>query len=388
MQRMSGFWKKNRIKAAIGALTCVLLLNQTLLYLSERVLDPPMLVVKSPENPPLATAFEEGLLICNRFEDKKGIAPTPCVSQNAATCYAAAPSRPCRPRACCCYTPCCACDQLYISASLLYWRPSIEGLECEFPTFLITNTSNGSVTTSAVTRSNRTPAFEWNLGYRVGLGYDFACSCWELGFFWTHYHGGAHRVADDTPNFGKWQLKYDVQDLIVDYTLYFNRCFMLAPYAGLRGAEISQKLHAHFITTNIETDGGVTLYDSDRKDTQKFWGLGPELGLFGAWNMGCGFSFFGGVGGALLYGHTALTSQSSDLFPLFFELSDGNRSKFNIQPCLDLEVGIGWNTCICKKLVFFELALEHHGLYYHGQIGCSSAPLNLDGLTFTAGLQF
>src|SRR6185436_20647961 len=85
----------------------------------------------------------------------------------------------------------------------------------------------------------RDPRFEWNPGFRIGAGYEFACSNWDVGALWTHLDSRAHRCDE---NRFRWHVHLDVIDLLVDYQSDCNSCFVLRPYLGVRIARIDQKL--------------------------------------------------------------------------------------------------------------------------------------------------
>jgi len=286
---------------------------------------------------------------------------------------------------CCPCEPDC-CGEGFISAGLIYWRAFEDGLD----TCVSNHTSNtvlddGTVVSKTYGKG-RDPNFEWNPGFRIGAGYKFACSNWDIAAFWTHFNSNSHG-SKNKGNHARWKLDFDVVDVLGAYDFNLGSCFVLRPFGGVRGARIDQKVHRGSLsstTTFLTTDEVIP----SSKNKEDFWGVGPIAGLAGDWNVGCGFSLYANGSVSWLYGKF-----DNKLF-------EGDRSIDTLDICIerkhldaiitavDTEVGIRWATCLCKNMQFvLQFGLEHHQYYNFNRIGCCG-DLSFDGFNLTAGIEF
>lgn len=67
----------------------------------------------------------------------------------------------------------------------LYWQASVSGLELSFGRSSVTQGSMIGVTVSETSEFDIDPDFEWNSGFRGGVGMQFQDSNVSLGAFWT-----------------------------------------------------------------------------------------------------------------------------------------------------------------------------------------------------------
>lgn len=85
------------------------------------------------------------------------------------------------------------------------------------------------------------------------------------------------------------------------------------PVVGLRYARINQRF-------NINANGGQSLgpiafvLDDAITMQNNFWGVGPKAGINTTWGSWCGFSIFGAMDLALLYGKFNLTQKETIAF--------------------------------------------------------------------------
>lgn len=274
-----------------------------------------------------------------------------------------------------CEPVCCPpCDAWIISADLLYWRALQNGLECGCGPEI---------------------KDRWNLGYRIGLEYDFACTDWDIGAYWTHFQNSHHQGNNDRDH-ARWKIKYDTIDLVFGREFFNNSCVFFTPFIGLRGAFIDEKLQAHFGECGCDHKNFCDSFDSneststDQNHKEKFWGVGPLIGINAGWRLGCGFSLYGSLGVGFLYGHFKINVHDFQSIP--DPTDDGNcciqRSIHACQAIADASVGIQWEHCFCNNIeAILALGLEHHRYFNHNQIG-GYGDLCLDGAVFSAGIKF
>lgn len=241
-----------------------------------------------------------------------------------------------------------SCNKLWIGGDLLYWRAIEDGLGCD-----------------PIEIHDR-----WHLGFRAGLGIYNNNTNWSLDAYWTHFNedtDGHQKGCRRQKNDAHWQLNYNVLDAFFSLKCCQSTCFTLNPFIGVRYAQIDQKLRTE--THNKKRDNRLT-------DTQKFRGVGPEVGVSADYDIGCGFSLYGNAAGAILYGS----------YHLKCEECKRNRLT-TCQSVLDVGLGIRTQLRLCAWSPVIQLGWEHHRYFDYNHIGCSS-DLCLDGVIFSGSLDF
>jgi hypothetical protein len=302
---------------------------------------------------------------------------------------------------------CCPCQPScgtgFISADLLYWRAYQSGLDTCVPVGGCDGVSSGGFVTSTFRGKDRDPHFKWNPGFRIGAGYEFACSNWGFGSSWTHFNSSAHAGNGDC-NSLRWNVKLDVVDLVAAYEYDLCSCFVLRPFAGLRGARIKQNSHSEEFAFPAFSDSDTSSFSSssisvcncfegesiinDTRNRQKFVGIGPLLGLEADWDIGCGFSVYASASISWLYGKYHVKLEE---FEQTFDASNCciQRKNLDGSPAVgDATLGVRWETCVCDDTRFFmQFGLEHHRYFDFNRIGCYG-DLSFDGVNLSAGFVY
>lgn len=291
----------------------------------------------------------------------------------------------CMENSCCC--PCePQCGQGFISADLLYWRAFQDGLDICIPTDVSNNVLPDGRIISTFVGKGKDPRFEWNPGFRIGAGYKFACSNWDLGVLWTHFNSKAHRSLCNE-NSLKWKIDLDVVDLLIAYQYNCNSCFTFRPYIGVRGARIDQKLRLGELPNSTTfAIAGENLVGTDNK--HKFIGVGPLAGLEADLDIGCGFSVYMNGAVSWLYGHNdvRLTNSLATV-----DVIDFCSIKNEISSTLlgaDASLGVRWQTCFCtNKQFYLQFGYEHHRYFDYSRIG-KCGDLSFDGVQLGLGVGY
>jgi hypothetical protein len=235
----------------------------------------------------------------------------------------------------------------------------------------------------------------WNPSYRLGLEYDSADRL-SAASYWTSYNSRSTRSkkkheADDHVH---WKLDYETIDGQLKYDFYTNSCSTYSPFVGVRGAWIDEKLNAHFDDNDGCDDKGLgsisNLIITEQHHKEKFWGVGPYIGIGADWNLGSGFSIFGSIDVGILYGNFKITVD--DIQTMGSEADPGTFcNRRHVRACqafVDAAVGIQWERCLTDSMaLILRLGAEHHRYFNHNQIG-GYGDLCLDGGVFSAGLRF
>lgn len=230
----------------------------------------------------------------------------------------------------------------------------------------------------------------WNPSYRIGAEYDFADIDWSIAACFTSYNSRSNRGKKSNleEDHIHWKLNYETVDVLVKHPFHYCN-YSYTPYFGVRGAWINEKLRSHFDenTCEVSTTNLVTI---DLHHKERFWGVGPCIGLMGDWTIGSGFGIYGSFGVGMLYGNFKI--QVEDLETFTNPTDEGSfcdRRHVNAcQAFIDAAVGIQYERCVYGNTVAtIRLGLEHHRYFNHNQIG-GYGDLCLDGGVLSVRLTF
>ena len=278
-----------------------------------------------------------------------------------------------------CYCEC--YGQFFVGAELLYLRAFEGGLSDACDSKQIIDTTVSGVTISSLNGNAKDPDFDWNVGFRLGAGYDFANSSCNIGVYWTRFNSNTN--GESGINEQNWKIIFNVVDVLYRCECDWSNCFILTPFGGIRYANIDQKLHSNFLST---TEGSSII--STGKFKEEFSGTGPLVGLEGDWSLGCGFSLYGTLSAAILYGTFHVNSNQTDEFTTGININHLRKNIEACQPVVDAGFGLRWKTCFCKdRLLIMQLGLEEHRYFNHNQIG-SYGDLSLDGISLGLSLHY
>jgi len=289
------------------------------------------------------------------------------------TCY----PQECAPEYC---SPC-SCGEIFIGAELLYLRAYQGGIADVCDGTQTTDTIEGGILVSTLTGSAHDPDFNWDLGYRVGVGYEFADSHCGIGAFWTHFK--SHNGDENNTNENRWNIDLDIVDVLYGCECNGCNCFVFTPFAGIRYANIHQSLHTNFLGS---IDGVTSRTRGHLRE--EFYGVGPVFGVDGDWGIGCGFSLYGNISAGVLYGRFHVTSHETDVFSTGININDLSQRILACQGVLDTAFGVRWKTCFCcDKELLVQLGVEQHRYFNHNQF-CGYGDLSLDGVSLAVGIEF
>src|ERR1700722_3195219 len=81
----------------------------------------------------------------------------------------------------------------FISADVLYWRAFESGLDDCFPIETSDDITSNNFVVSRFKGKGHNPHFNWDPGFRIGIGSSLEGCQWGLAAFWTHFHSHADR---------------------------------------------------------------------------------------------------------------------------------------------------------------------------------------------------
>lgn len=339
--------------------------------------------------------------------------------------------------------PCCGnwCDNFSFDASWLYWK--VSGDEFDYAVEkrrVIDDTPPDTFDENKI----HDLKFDWDSGFRVGVGFDSPCMGWGFKIDWTHFDtsnskrrfitgttGGTpgvttfvgFPVVDDSfatlatgqsAEFRAHQrFRYNIVDVEMGKWLCCGCSYvMFRPHVGLRFADIHDSLKDTVIyNTDDETFVVVPSGASEERFhyRNRFKGVGIRAGLDTDLRICDGWSIIGRAAASLIWGTTHIKQDFGyDVVtnPNFYD-SDVKESYRHTRVITDLSLGVRYRTLACDCYpITLEFAWEQHYLFgqrrfwvddsYLGNINGVNAistwkkhgDVALQGFTLTAGVDF
>jgi hypothetical protein len=264
---------------------------------------------------------------------------------------------------------------------VLYWTASEDGLEYA---------SRISVPLDGNFKERKVePGFEWDFGFRLGIGALFERNDkWDLSLYTTYLRNEAERTSNASdpttllPIWGgggfwqeligepfgtgaflgdfaskakaTWVLNINLLDLEVGKNFFISKKISARPHLGIRGAWIRQDYKVKYDAL-FENPESFSLPFSPASTKMKadinFAGGGLRLGADATWHLYSCFGICGKFAASLLYGavdtRQKYTGDSIDfnLFTGFLTPSTihDSRSETRIQPAIETSLGLQWD---------------------------------------------
>jgi len=218
--------------------------------------------------------------------------------------------------------------------------------------------------------------FEWNAGFRVGIGYGMRHDQWDTQLYYTRFQTHAKDHVSGGPgtihssflgNFYinnpdglnltgvayengsiHWSIHYNIFDWELGRSFWVSNALSLRPFIGLKGGWIHQSIHSKWRHPNVI----APLYFNEGAENLKnnFWGIGPSAGLNTQWNVlsvrNHRLWLYGDLSGAIMYGHWTLSdAYHNDIDQIVIaELSDLNSGATMVRTGF----GLGWDIALSK----------------------------------------
>lgn len=255
-------------------------------------------------------------------------------------------------------------NDLWIDAEALFWKSNMGSLD-----YAITSDSSSTIKHGHV----KEPHFNWDWGFRLGIGYKLPHDKWDLFVNYTYVHGRGNGHADEkgddvvfpllatafgatTPVFAqtahaRWHSNLNMADLELGRTCTVSKWLTIRPFMGVRGLVIDQRYH-------VEYRGG-TLAQNDEDSSHlnsDFWGVGLRIGANTLWGLGCGLSIYGNGSASLLSGHFDVHEREklkkADIHKLRIK-----RDVSNVVATADLALGLQWDYLFSQDRYHFGVKL-------------------------------
>lgn len=202
-------------------------------------------------------------------------------------------------------------------------------------------------------------SFDWDFGYRLGVGVFLPIVKWEILGTYTHFGTSDAEGSGVIPpsllvnlrgSFfvfsqnvkSQYDIDYDAVSLEIKRSSFLGSLLGLGSSLGVKQAWIDQKQWVTYSAFQEEL--------TKVKDRCRFRGMGPQLGMNINWHLFLGFSFFGDIKGALLYGDFEVKHTESPI-----EIK-GDTHLFS--PNLSFSFGLNTDFPMGGAQIFISLAYE------------------------------
>ncbi len=279
---------------------------------------------------------------------------------------------------------------IFLSADIFYWKAQENG----DPIARVSSTGSNLVTNS-INLEHR-----WDLGFRVGLGYNLPHDGWDLSLSWLRFktrgEGGtsvetkpsdviyASQISEplNPPSntvdyaYGRYRLLLNQFDLDLGRNFFVSKWLAMRPHMGLRTDWIPQKQTLDYRVLVSEGLSSDHVYDR-----LNYWGIGPCEGLDTEWGIGSGFSIYGNAALAILYGFFKDTRIAKITTPsLAFETTSYSFQHVS-RAIADLEVGFRWDRVFLEDQLHLQIQAgwEQHIYFGLNQFAVRSAAIGDEG---------
>jgi|HubBroStandDraft_4_1064222.scaffolds.fasta_scaffold90840_1 hypothetical protein len=291
---------------------------------------------------------------------------------------------------------------LFVFGEFLYWKANEDGIP-----LAVVNKGSANHLAHAKIENLRG---KWDPAFRVGVGYDVPHDGWDVGLTWLRYNSHGHRrsihsgsnrfvfpyfapsadpIADNATCAkakGRWRLLLNQLDLDLGREFFVSKWLTLRPHVGLRTDWISQKTTAKYENFSFLPPPN----EVETKYRDRWWGLGLEGGLDTQWGLGEGWSIFGNLAAAIVYGKDRMRMKDENE-PPFIDLSNGadstpngtfvklRRKTWVARPILDLQLGVRWDKMFSQDHLHLgiQLGWENHIYFSQNQFPIFSDDFNL-----------
>ncbi len=223
---------------------------------------------------------------------------------------------------------------------------------------------------------------KWSSGVRATMGGQSAH--WDIELCYTYYSTSSSDMASanidtilsSTPSTTgifevgeKWHLHFNRLDLQLGRKLLFGDHFLLEPFFGIEGLDVSQKFNLNVNTIFLDLTTALPATNIvDSKNRNSLLGIGPRAGIKANLDFKAGFGPYANLGLNILWGKFKI---KQDYSQTDYYSSGSSTILVDQDKCLsqggsifnaDLELGFNWRHLFSKPNL--ELALKA-GWEYH-----------------------
>lgn len=227
-------------------------------------------------------------------------------------------------------------------------------------------------------------SFDWDWGFKVGLGYYAEHDNWQTGFEFTYLETqtSAHANAatgttlwqspslvqlsdgadyDFSSASDHWKVHYYNLDWRIGRDFFVSKYLSFLPEFGIKSTWFYQDRDAKY--QYISSEKVLNVHDN-------FVGVGPKADLKAKLYLGRNFAFIGGVDVALLFASnkTSYTQQNAAGVTLgsnHTNLISNSLKKNHVSPYLGLNIGFSYDTNFNEDAFNFGIKVAYEQQYYN-----------------------
>lgn len=257
--------------------------------------------------------------------------------------------------------------EIFVRADFLYWKTHNNGVSRCLPAEETYEVNQNGKMRIVRKIKNKDPHFDWAPGFRLGTGYHFMDTAWEVAAYWTYLYSKADTKLGRQEKM-HWGLNLNIADMLAGYKFCLAPWFSLKPYVGLRIAGIDQSIHTK--TGEIKADLQKEFKGRSKQD---YVGVGPLLGIEAILDLDHGFNVYANAAVSGLYGNNHLSSKGESVLSNY-SIYSSSKHHLNVwQTVVDLGLGLRYERNIdCYSRNFnlvLDLGLEHHCFYKQNRFG-------------------
>ena len=235
----------------------------------------------------------------------------------------------------------------------------------------------------------KNPNFNWDWGFRVGLGLNLPHDGWDLYLNWTRFHTNAKRAVN-APQGGTlypvaihpgsvagalltadkaryhWHLRLNEIDLELGREFFVSKWLTMRPFAGMRTAWIDQRDETTLQGLHSDPNR-PNKRELNRKNN--YWGLGIRGGLDTQWGLGCGWSIFANYSASLLYGRFSVDVKQYSINALGVRTTNvdvGNPFRLG-RAITDFILGVRYDYMFCNERYHIGIQVGWEQQMFYGQ---------------------
>ncbi|MFA5250071.1 MAG: Lpg1974 family pore-forming outer membrane protein [Parachlamydiales bacterium] len=253
---------------------------------------------------------------------------------------------------------------VYFTGSFILWQTIEQGLDLG-----MTSATDANANSSQIIHSS----FNYKPGFKVSLGSNLGIDEWIASLEYTFFHpktsSSKSRVSSDPftlvtfhdPHAGvtdsdltkissSWKLGIDLLDLSFARPCYIGTKLTIAPFFGVKGGWMHQRLHNHMYTASY------TYYAPSKERT---WLIGPRIGFNGNWLLDDGFRFYGNFAASLFYQHFKQSLKEyyiavgGTTYTYLLNLPSYINGLIN--PAIETTLGLAWGTYLWNNKMHLDL---------------------------------
>ncbi len=261
---------------------------------------------------------------------------------------------------------------IFIEAAALYWQAQEGGVSYAVKSSAIDHLERAKI---------EKPDFEWDFGFRCALGYRIPHDLFGLKLQFTSLqtHTDDEKKSKTDQIFFPiwlqptssmvfasdvkmhWRLHLGMLDAELDKEWMATPAFLLTPSLCVRTAWIRQKFNLEYRGGNFPPGENELV-----RMKNKYWGIGPKIGLKGQWILSQGFRLFAEGGASLLFGEFYIHQDEDTM-----ETKEKRVGLHNIfdssAPILEGHAGFCWQGHFSSLLKRFVLALSWDQFVFFSQ---------------------